>query len=180
MRILIRFLLVSIVALGMGGPASADDKKDQSGEMEAAARAFVKAYQAKDVDGMMAVADAPFAVGGLLTPRVVRTNADLRNELKARGANGTPLPTRVMKVLTWDKAITNQISSDEDRRTRQLLKPAMDLTGPDGGYAAMGDPAGGSKKKPLIAASDTRLLVAVRDGKAKVVGIVVDQAPPKR
>src|SRR5262249_51896022 len=133
MRTVIRVLLVGLMVGLAACSAEADGKKDQTGEMEAAARAFEKAYHAKDVEGMMAAADAPFAVGGLITPKILRTSGDLRNELKARLANSTPLPTRVMKVLTWDQAITNQISSDEDRRTRALLKPAMDLTGADGG-----------------------------------------------
>ena len=160
------------VALGFAVlPAGADEKNDRTGEMDAAARAFVKAYQAKDVDGMIAVADAPFAIGSLRNPKIMKTNADLRNELRRRMAPGEPLPTKAMRALTWDKAITKSLSAEEERRTREQLKPVMEITGPDGGYSALGDPVGKNK----TAMSDTRLLVGIRDGKAKVLGIVTDR-----
>ena len=173
MRTVIRVSLVGL-ALGLATwPAGADEKKDRSPEMEAAAKAFLKAYHAKDLDAMMAAADAPFAVGKLRDPKTLKQSADLRAELKSRLSAGGKLPGSVAKALTWDKAITTMLSADEEKKTRDLLKPAMKFTGQDGGYAALVDNVG-TAKRPLLAASDTRLLVGIRDGKAKVVGILVD------
>src|SRR5262249_21151559 len=108
------------------------------------------------------------------TPKTLRTGADLRAELTSRLSAGAKLPTVVAKALTWDQAITALLSPDEERRTRERLKSAMSATGEDGGYAALGDNVGGGKRRQLFAASDTRLLVGVRGGQAKVVGILVD------
>ena len=178
MRAVIRVSLVG-VALGLAVcPAGADGKKDRTGEMDAAARAFLKAYHAKDLDAMMAAADAPFVVGTLLKPKALRTGGELRAELKSRLSAGGPFPALVAKVLTWDQAITTMLSPDEERRTRERLRPVTDVTGADGGYAALADKVGG--KRSLLAISDTRLLVGIRGGRAKVVGIVVDDPPGKR
>jgi hypothetical protein len=57
---------------------------------------------------------------------------------------------------------------------RQQLKPVIDITGEDGGYAALADPTRGARGRTLLAVSDTRLLVGIRGGKAKVVGIIRD------
>jgi hypothetical protein len=172
MRAVFGVLLVGVIGLAVL-PVGADEKEDHSREMAAAARAFLKAYQAKDVDGMMAVADAPFGVGPLQNPRVMRTTADLKNELRRRMAQNEQLPTKSMHALTWDKAITKMLSPEEERSTRARLKGAMDITGPDGGYTALGDPIPG--KKNQTAMSDKRLLVGMRDGKAKVLGIISDR-----
>jgi hypothetical protein len=59
------------------------------------------------------------------------------------------------------------------------LKPAIKITGEDGGHAALADNPGGAKGRGLPAISDTRLLVGIRDGNAKAVGILVD-GPGKR
>jgi hypothetical protein len=178
MRALIRALLVGS-ALGLAvGTAGADGKEDRTGEMAAAARAFLKAYHARDLDALMEAADAPFAVGTIRVPKTLRTGAELRAELKSRLSAGRKLPERVVKALTWDQAITTMLSADEERRTREGLKPVMRLTGEDGGYAPLADNVG-RKGRTLLAISDTRLLVGIRDGKAKVVGIVLDD-PGKR
>jgi hypothetical protein len=173
MRAALAVVLVGVAFGLVAMPAGAHDKDDHTREMAAAARAFLKAYQAKDVDGMMAVADAPFGVGPIQNPRVMRTNGDLKNELRRRMAQNEQLPTKSVHALTWDKAITKMLSPDEERSTRARLKAAMDITGPDGGYTALGDPVPG--KKNQTAMSDKRLLVGMRDGKAMVLGIISDR-----
>ena len=170
----------SLVGLALGlvvCPAGADGQKDRTAEMDAAAKAFLKAYQAKDVDAMMGAADPPFLVGTVFDARILKKSADLRAELKSRLATSGKFPALVAKTLTWDKAITSGLSANEERSTRERLKPAIQITGGDGGYAALADYAG--KNKRLLAISEKRLLVGIRNGKAKVVGILVD-APYKR
>jgi hypothetical protein len=167
------------LAVGLAAcPAAADGKKDRTPELEAAARVFLKAYQAKDLDALMKAADVPFAVGTLRVPKVLRKGADLRAELKSRLSRAGKFPAVVAKALTWDYAIGNHLGADEERKTRAALKPALEITGADGGYAALADPLGARGRK-LLAISDTRLLVGFRDGKAKVVGIVVDDPGPR-
>jgi hypothetical protein len=169
-------VLLTGVALGVAvWPAAADGTADRTAELDAAARTFLKAYHAKDIDGLIAVADAPFFVGTFKAPKILWTRADVRAELKSRLAAGGKLPSQVEKTLTWDKAITNMLSAEEERRTREQIKPATDVTGRDGGYAALSDPAGGAKGKRWSAVSDTRLLVGIRNGTAKVVGILMDR-----
>jgi hypothetical protein len=178
MRVVIRASLVGL-ALGLAAcPAGADGKKDRTPELEAAAKAFLKAYQAKDLDALMETADAPFLVGTLRDPKVLKKGADLGAELKSRLSRGGKFPALVAKTLTWDKAITTQLGADEERRTRERLKPALEITGAGGGYAALADTVAGAKGRKQLAISNTRLLVGIRDGKAKVVGILVDDPGP--
>jgi hypothetical protein len=172
----------SLVGLALGlvvCPAGADGQKDRTAEMDAAAKAFLKAYRAKDLDAMMGAADAPFLVGTLLDGKILKKSADLRAELKSRLSTSGKFPALVAKTLTWDQAITTSLSADEERKTRERLKPVMQITGGDGGYAALADYAAGTKNKRWLAISDKRLLVGIRNGQAKVVGIIMD-APDKR
>jgi hypothetical protein len=179
MRAVIRGSLVGLALGLLVCPVGADGQKDRTAEMDTAAKAFLKAYQAKDLDAMMAAADAPFLVGTLLDAKILKNSADLRAELKSQLSTSGKFPALVAKTLTWDKAITSRLSADEERKTRERLKRAIQITGGDGGYAALADYAGGTKNKRLLAISDKRFLVGIRNGKAKVVGILVD-APDKR
>src|SRR5262245_34917125 len=101
MRAVIRIFLVGSVIALAACPAAGDERISPL-EMGNAARAFLKAYHAKDVDGMMAVSDAPFGIGGLRNPKVYQTNADLKNALQMRLNAGTPMATKVMHPLKWD------------------------------------------------------------------------------
>jgi hypothetical protein len=179
MRAVIRVSLVGLAVGLAAAPAGADGKKDRTPELDAAAKAFLKAYQAKDLDALLNAADAPFLVGTLRDPKVLQNGADLRAELKSRLSRGGKFPALVAKTLTWDKAIGTQLGADEERKTRQRLKPALEITGAAGGYAALADTVPGARGRKLLAISDTRLLVGIRDGKAKVVGILVDNQGPR-
>ncbi len=154
--------------------AGADGTSDRTGELDAAARAFLKAYHARDLDKLMESADAPFFVGTFRAPTILKTSADVRAELKARLSKGGKFPAKVAKTLTWDKAIGPDLGTDKEKRARAKMKSATDVTGADGGYAALADATGPQGR--WMAISDTRLLVGIRDGKAKVVGILVDEA----
>jgi hypothetical protein len=174
MRAVIGISLAGLV-LGLAAyPAGADERKDRTAELEGAARAFLSAYQAKDLDALTRAADIPFLVGTVRAPKTFKRAADLRAELKARLSAGGKLPPRVAKTVTWDQAIPPGLSPDEQKTMRERLKPAIAVTGEDGGYAVLADTVKGRKGKSLLAISDTRLLVAVRNGTAKVVGILAD------
>jgi hypothetical protein len=141
---------------------------DRTAELDATAKAFLKAHHNKDVDAMMAAADAPFLVGTVRTAKILKEGADLRGELQSRLRAGEKLAGKVAKTLTWAKALSPAASAERAREMREL-KPAIDVTGENGGYAALADAKG-----KLLAVSSTRLLVGIRDGKAKVVGILDD------
>src|SRR5262249_1252953 len=129
---------------------------------------------------MMEVADVPFFVGTVSDPKTLKKGDDLRAELKSRLSTGGKFPSIVAKTLTWDKAINPALGTEREKKMRETLKPAADITGARGGYAALADDAGsGTKGRKLLAVSKMRLLVGIRDGKAKVVGILVDD-PGKR
>jgi hypothetical protein len=178
MRAIIRVSLVGLALELAAFPAGAGGNENRTAELDAAARAFLKAYRAKDLDALMTAADAPFLVGTLGDPRKLPSGADVRTELKSRLAGGQ-LPAQVAKTLTWDQALTPAAEGDETRRMRQRLKPVIAVTGDAGGYAALADSVRGGRGRRQLAISDTRLLLGFRDGKAKVVGIVVDD-PGKR
>jgi len=186
MRTLIRVSLVGL-ALGLAVcPVGAeekkeDKKKDPAAEMDAAARAFLKAYYAKDLDALLDSADTPFLTGTFRDPKIFQTAADLRAELKSRLSADGKFPAKVARTLTWDKAILPALGEERAKKMRERMKAAIDITGPEGGYAALADEVAGSKgKRRQLAVSDTRLLVGIRDGKAKVVGILTDESPGKR
>jgi hypothetical protein len=172
MRAALRVFLVGS-AVGLPACPVAGDGPDRTTDMDAAAKAFLETYHGKNLVGMMAAADAPFAVGTIRRIKTLATAADLRAELKSRLPSADTFPTRVAKTLTWERAVVpGLMSAGEEGRTREQLKPVVKVTGADGGYAALADLTG--KRKNLLAMSDTRLLVGIRGGTAKVVGIVVD------
>jgi hypothetical protein len=171
-------ICVSLIGLTVGlaaCPAFAGGTKDRTGELDAAARAFLKAYQAKDLDALQKASDTPFFVGTLAKGRTLGTTDELRAELRSRLAAVGKFPSRVAKTLTWEKATAGGPDGERDGKTWKRLRPAIAVTGEDGGYAALADEAGGRNGRRLLAISDTRLLVGIRDGKAKVVGILVDE-----
>jgi hypothetical protein len=174
MRAVIGVTLTGVVFGLAACPAGADEPKDRTAELEGAARAFLTAYHAKDLDALTRAADTPFLVGTVRAPKAITRAADLRADLKGRLSAGGKLPARVAKTVTWGQAIPPGLSPDEQKTMRERLKPAIAVTGEDGGYAVLADTVKGRKGKDLLAVSDTRLLVAVRNGMAKVVGILAD------
>jgi hypothetical protein len=169
-RVFIPAALFGLLVSLSGCSSLADDANaDRTPDMQKVAQAFVKAYQAKDLDALMQTVDAPFLVGTVRDPRTFKTEAQLRADLKSRLSSGKKFPTEVAKALTWGKAIPAEAGADDQKRQRAAMKPAIDVTGENGGYAALGDKVRGG-----LAISGTRLLVGIRGGKAKVVGILED------
>ncbi len=169
-------ILAGLLPVVAGGPLRAADKADQTAEMNKAAQAFVKAYHKKDLAALLAVAYAPFMVGTMREPRKLKDAAELRAELRARLGNDAAVrkfPTAARTAVTWERALGDGPTAERDRR---LLKPLIDLTGEGGGYAPLGNYLRGGRR--LFEASDVRLLVGMRGGQAKVLGIILDSPPP--
>jgi len=186
MRTLFRVLLVglslglAVCAVGAEERKKDEKKKDPAAGMDAAARAFLKAYHAKDLDALLDSADTPFLTGTFRDPKIFQAAADLRAELKSRLSADGKFPARVARTLTWDRAINSALGEERAKEMRERMKAAIDVTGPEGGYAALADEVRGSKGKRQLAVSKTRLLVGIRGGKAKVVGILMDESSGKR
>jgi hypothetical protein len=93
-------LMLGLLACAPLPTSDGADKPVRSWDMEKVAKAFLKAYRAKDLDAMMASADAPFLVGTIRSPRKISATADLRAELKRRlsdKASFDKLPVNVEK-----------------------------------------------------------------------------------
>jgi hypothetical protein len=169
-------MMSGLLSVFSGAPLPAADKPDRTPELNKAAQTFLKAYRGKDLAAALATAEAPFLVGTMRAPRRLQGADELRAELRARLGNEAALkkfPSAAWKVLTWERALSGGLSAEEQRKERKALKPIIDVTGEDGGYAALGDYLKGRGRR-LFAASNVRLLVGFRDGQAKVVGILLD------
>jgi hypothetical protein len=168
-------LLSGLLSVLSAAPLPAADKPDRTPELNKAAQTFLKAYRGKDLTGVLATADAPFLVGTMRAPRRIQGAADLRAELRARLGDEAALkkfPSAAWRALTWERALAGGLSAEEQRKERKALKPIIDVTGEDGGYAALGDWLKGRRR--FFQASNVRLLVGFRGGQAKVVGILLD------
>ena len=169
-------LTVGLLACTSLSTSHAADKPVRTADMEKAARAFLKAYREKNLDAMMASADAPFLIGTVKSPKKLSGAADLRAELKRRlsdKASFDRLPKSVARVLTWDKAFPSLPGDTGRREELRVFKQAIDVTGGmSGGYAAMTSPVPGRRGTREV--SSMRLLVGNRNGEAKVVGIQLD------
>ena len=147
--------LVVAVTLTLAAPGAAADKpEDQARE---AAVALLKAVKAKDADAVVKLADVPFLYrdGGL----VAHKEADALKKWVADKVQevGDPdkVPTTVDEVLPF-AAVKDKIKAAADRAL------AEEVMGKDGFLA-------------VVATSDGKkvgISVRVRDGKARVVGLI--------
>src|SRR5262249_49481709 len=80
----------------------------------------------------------------------------------------------VRPILPLVRALTPVFGSEEQRKARRPVKPAINVTGEDGGYAALGSPAPVRDSRRWTAVADVRLLLGIRNGTGKVVGIFQD------
>lgn len=167
-------LVLTVGLFACPSPSPAADKPVGIADLEKAARAFLQAYQKKDLDAMLASSDAPFLIGTVKSPKKLSTAAALRSELKRRLSDKQSfdkLPKSIAKVLTWDKAIPSLLGEAERREQLRVFRQAIEVTGGmGGGYAGMWSPVGGRRGSRAV--SNMRLLVGVRNGEAKVVGIL--------
>jgi hypothetical protein len=160
MKPLLPLLACAVLVCGAG--RAADDEKPQD-KAKAAGVAFVKAFNARDVDAMMKVSDVPFYGSPKGKDTVFEKADDLKADLKRR-VGSLPadfrLPETVAEVLTLDELLKKgkegaKADDPEVKMMRQVL-------GKDGYVVVLG-----AEKKRAGA-----LLVAIKkDGKAKVVGM---------
>ena len=149
-----RSLAVGLLVAFVGSPASAADKNED--KAKEAAVAFLKAVKAKDIDAVMKASAAPFAhrEGGEIT--VVKDEAELKKWIKGKLdeiKDADKVPTEVEKVVPFAD-LKEKINDEADK------KKVEDVVGKDG-FVAMIEVDG----KMVV------ILVKMKDGKGKVVGI---------
>ena len=149
-----RSLAVGLLFAFAAAPASAADKNED--KAKEAAVAFLKAIKAKDVDAVMKASAAPFAhrEGGEIG--VIKDEAELKKWVKGKLdelKDADKVPTDVDKVVPFSE-LKEKINDEAER------KKVEDVIGKDG-FVALIEVDG----KMVV------ILVKMKDGKGKVVGI---------
>ncbi len=148
-------LLAAAVLLAFAVPAHAAEEKPEAKAKEAAL-ALLKAIKAKDIDAILKLTAIPFAVKDGDKPKVLKDKAAVKAWIKDRLEelkDTDKVPTSIEKLVTFAE-VKDKI---EDKDDRKLVE---DVVGKDG-YVALVEADG----KMVI------ILVKVKDGKAKIVGI---------
>ena len=148
-----RALAVGLLFAFAAAPASAADKNED--KAKEAAVAFLKAVKAKDADAVMKASAAPFAhrEGGEIG--VVKDEAELKKWIKGKLdeiKDADKVPTEVEKVVPFAE-LKAKLEADDQKKVEEVV-------GKDG-FVAMIEVDG----KMVV------ILVRIKDGKAKVVGI---------
>ena len=148
-----RALAVGLLFAFAAAPASAADKNED--KAKEAAVAFLKAVKAKDADAVMKASAAPFAhrEGGEIG--VLKDEASLKKWVKGKLdeiKDADKVPTEVEKVVPFAE-LKAKLEADDQKKVEEVV-------GKDG-FVAMIEFDG----KMVV------ILVRIKDGKAKVVGI---------
>ena len=164
-------VLTLAAGLTIGTAVQADDKPED--KAKATAVAFAKALKAKDVDATLKEADVPFlfpdlAPKGPKLDKLEKLDA-LATSLKSLIEKKVELPIAVGKVLSVAEL---KKAADKDPQTTDFAKQILDVGGADGFLVSLNDD---KNQEAGI------LLVRIRGGSAKVVGILpVGRAAPKK
>ena len=148
-----RSLAVGLLFAFAAAPASAADKNED--KAKEAAVAFLKAIKAKDVDAVMKASAAPFAhrEGGDIS--VIKDEAELKKWVKGKLdeiKDADKVPTDVEKVVPFAD-LKAKLDADDQKKVEEVV-------GKDG-FVAMIEVEG----KMVV------ILIKMKDGKGKVVGI---------
>jgi hypothetical protein len=158
MRPLARLLTaVLLAALVVSSAPAADKDEDKAKEV---AVAFLKAVKAKDADAALKLTDVPFLLDARGKGNVVEKAADLKAQLTELITNikdTDRITTDVLEVLPTEK-FRAKFTKEGNKEHMDTMEKVMGKTGFAVVLGRDGKPAGG-------------LLVAIKDGKAKVVGI---------
>ena len=151
-----RRLAAVLLACCAGSVATAADMdEDKAKEVTVA---FLKAWKAKDLDALMKTMDVPFVSFEKDGPKLFEKTDDLKSDLKAKLEklkNTDPIPAEAGK-LTDLPAIRKEFA-----KKPELLKAYEKVLGEKGYLVAVGTEETG----------DGEVLVRIKDGKAKVVGL---------
>jgi hypothetical protein len=146
-------------------PAYGADKKEDEAKAKEAAALFMKAVTAKDIDAVMKTVDAPFFMKDR-EPKLIEKTEDLKTEMKsvlARIKDPNKIAAEILSVHDLPelkKMIMEKKNSDKDKEKKmlELIEKALG----EKGYAVVLGKGG---------ESEGAVLVRIKDGTAKVVGI---------
>jgi hypothetical protein len=150
-------LAAGLVGFIRSSTPAADKPEDQAKE---AAIAFMEAMKAKDAEAATKLAGVPFVMDTPGKPTVVEKADDLKAQLKAvveKIKDTSRIPTDVSEVLPADK-VRAEFGREDNKEMTDTIEKVLGKSGYVVVLARDGKPTGG-------------VLVAVKDGKAKVVGI---------
>ena len=152
-------LFASVTALLMARPAFAGEKKADDQAKEIVGR-FSKAMFAKDVDGSLKLMDVPWV--GLFSNDLVKDREELKKQwaqfLKDANFEGDP-KLEIKEVLTFPQ-FREKYKEKIDKKISKALDQ-LKLTADDRVVLEQSGKSGGSA-----------ILVRMRDGKPKIVGII--------
>jgi hypothetical protein len=150
-----RSLVALLFACVVGQLAIAADKDED--KAKEAAVALLKAFKAKDIDAAMKVTGSPFSYRDGDKTKILKDEAAVKAWAKDRLAeidDADKIPTEVQKLVPFAE-LKDKIKDEPQR------KAIEEVVGKDGFIALVASPTG----PPLL------ILVRLKDGKAKVVGI---------
>jgi hypothetical protein len=155
-------LLATAIMLAIGGSILSAADKDEDKAKEAAL-AFLKAVKAKDLDAAMKTADVPFLTEDKDGAKVIDKVDDLKGDLKEKFGkikDAERIPSELGKVVdvTGVRKLFESRTEPVDKKALEQIEKVLGKSG----YAVF-----------LIQDGKERgaLLVRIKDGKAKVVGI---------
>lgn len=149
-----RLLATALLAAFAASPAIAADKNED--KAKEAAVAFLKAVKATDADAVMKLAAVPFAYRENNAITVLKKEDELKKWLKERLEeikDADKVPTEVSEMHTF-ASLKDKIKDEEQRKTIE------EVVGADGFIAVV---SADGKMIPI--------LIRVKDGKAKIVGL---------
>jgi len=149
----VRFTVAALL-LAFGAPVGAADKNEV--KAKEAAVAFLKAIKAKDVDAVVKVSSAPFVTLEDETTSVLKDEAALKTWLKERLEeikDADKVPTEIDQVIPFAD-VKGKIKDEAERKTIE------DAVGKDGFVAVF-----------TVDGKMISILVRIKDGKTKVVGV---------
>ena len=151
-------LVVSLTGLLLNDPGSAGEKKSDEQAKEIV-RKFFKALQARDVEGSLKMMDVPWV--GLFSNELVKDRQELKKQwakfLKEVKFAGEP-KLEIKQVLTFPQ-FREKYKERLGKTTKALDQ--LKLTADDRVVLEQSGKSGGSA-----------ILVRMRDGKSKIVGII--------
>jgi hypothetical protein len=155
---MIRHILTGTIVLSyliLVSPLIADEKKET--QVKEVSVKFLKAISEQDVDGVMKLVSVPWFEGDKVYKDLDELKTYIKNQLEKKPEK---LPTEVAKIETWDAFRKEHLKEKADD---EKLKSVEEALGKDG-YIASLEIDG--KVRPAI-------LVSIKEGKAKVIGIVL-------
>jgi hypothetical protein len=179
MRAMTGLFVACVLAATLIAADTAAEERAKARELETAAKAFLKAFREKDLDALTALSATPFLTGERKALVRWKTPSSVRSGLKGMlddKAFSDSFPARLQRTLTWEQALKPGILGPaHEKEMREWFKEPIAVVGPGGGFAGLAPAVSRDKKgRPTAISFPMRMLLGVKDVKAKVFGIMRD------